>query len=124
MRLPLSRLRRLALALPLALGACVTWAQRPTTSPRGEQFFAGPVRVTRGDGTPILLDSVTVRADSVVGREQAPPHARVAIPAGEVRAVEARRTDPIGTMMVVFVPMLAAVALWASYKLGRAGFND
>lgn len=93
-------------------------------SPRGEPFFAGTVRVTRGDGTPILLDSVTVRADSVVGREHAPPHARIAIPAAEVQTVEARTTDPITTAVLVFVPMLAAVALWSAYRLGRDGFND
>ena len=124
MRLSLSRRRRLALALPLALGACATWSRRPLPSPQGERFLAGPVRVTREAGTAILLDSVTVGADSVVGREHAAPHARVAIPAGEVRTVEARRTDPVGTVMVIVVPVLAAVVLWASFKLGRDGFRE
>ena len=35
--------------------------------------------------------------------------------------VEARRADPVGTVMVVIVPVLTAVVLWASYKAGLIG---
>ena len=124
MRSPRSSLRRLILALPFVLGACVTWAQRPAPSPRGEQFFAGPVRFTRVTGATILLDSVTVGADSVVGREHAPPRARIAIPAAEVRTVEVRRTDGVAIGASIIATLLAATAIWAGLKLGREGFND
>jgi len=110
----------LALSLTAALGACTTWSRRPVPVPGQDRCFAA-ARVTRGEGAPILLDSVTVGADSVVGREHAAPHARVAFATAEVRLVEARRTDPIGTVTVVLVPILAAVVLWASFEVRKLG---
>jgi hypothetical protein len=111
----------LALVLALSLGACHSW-RRPVPAPGQERFFA-TARVTRADGAPVLLDSVTVRADSVVGRQHAAPHARVAFAAVEVRLVEARRTDPVGTVMLVLVPILTAVVLWASFEVRKLGTN-
>jgi len=112
------------LALAAALGACTTWSQRPVPSPAGEQRYAGPVRVTRTEGRPVLLDGVTVGADSIVGRAHRNPDARIAIPISEVRRVEARRADPLATVVLVLATATAAVALWASYMLGRGAFYD
>ena len=107
-------------ALVTSLGACTTWSRRPVAAPGEDRFFA-TARVTRGEEPPILLDSVTVGRDSVVGTERAGARARVAIPVSEVRMVEARRSDPVGTVMVVVVPILAAVVLWASDELRKLG---
>jgi hypothetical protein len=123
MRSARSSLRRLILALPLALGACITWAQRPMPAPQGEQRIAGPVRVTRMKGASILLDSVAIRADSVVGREMAPPHARIAIPSAEVRTVEERRTDGVVIGASIIATLLAGTAIWAGLKLAREGLG-
>jgi hypothetical protein len=118
-----SAFRRLvALLLPLAaaLGGCTTWSRRPVSAPGDDRFFAA-ARVTPVHGEPILLDRVTVSHDGVVGRRHAPPHARVAFAAGEVRRVEARRADPMATAMVAVVPILAAVVLWASFEVRKLG---
>jgi hypothetical protein len=105
-------LPRLALALPLiaALGACTTWRPGPISAPGGNTFLEGPVRVTRTDGATVQLRHATISRDSIVGLERASPHARVAIPVAEVRRVEARRANRVGTAVVVAVPVIAAVA--------------
>jgi hypothetical protein len=110
-------LRHLALALPLiaTLGACSTWSRRPAPTRPHEQFRTGPVRVTRTDGSTIVLDRVTIGADSVIGRDHARPHARVAIPASDVRRVEARRVDPLRTSAVLILSLGAVVAVWAAF---------
>jgi hypothetical protein len=108
------------LPLAAALGACTTWSRRPVPAPGEEHYFAA-ARVIRADDAPVLLDSVTVRADSVVGWQHAAPHARIAFAAAEVRLVEARRTDPVGTVMLVLVPILTAVVLWASFEVRKLG---
>ncbi|HET7460358.1 MAG TPA: hypothetical protein VFJ82_03885 [Longimicrobium sp.] len=114
---PFRLVRRLALAVPLmaALGACATWSRRPAPAAPHEQFLAGPVRVTRADGSPLVLDRVTFGPDSVIGREHARPHGRVAIPAAEVRKVEGRRVDPLRTSGVAVVSLAALVAVCAAF---------
>ena len=120
------RLRRTVLALSLAawLGACATWSQRPLPAPGHDRFLPGPVRVTRSDGIPFLLDDVTVGADSVVGREVVAPRRRVSIPVSEVRSVEARRTDPLATAAVVAISVAAAAAAWAALVIAIVGTGN
>ncbi|MFL5386801.1 MAG: hypothetical protein ACJ8GN_30275 [Longimicrobiaceae bacterium] len=110
--------RLLPVVLALALGACTAWARQPTPRP-GQDSLAGPVRVFRVDSSALRLYHVTITADSVVGWERA--GVRRAIDIAEVTRVEARRADPVGTVMLVFVPVLTAVVLWASYKAGAIG---
>ena len=114
---PARTLRRLALALPLigALGACSTWSRRPAPTQPHKQFVTGPVRVTRTDGSQVVLERVTIGADSVIGRAQARPHARVAIPASEVRGVEGRRLDPLRTSAAGALTLGAVVAVWSAF---------
>lgn len=92
-------------------------------SPRGEQFLAGPVRITRVTGAPLLLDSVTVGADTVVGLDRAPPRTRIAIPVAEVRTVEERRTDLTVIGASIVATLLAATAVWAGLTLAREGLG-
>ncbi|HVG43198.1 MAG TPA: hypothetical protein VM890_00655 [Longimicrobium sp.] len=89
-------------------------------APGQDRFFA-TARVTRGEGPPILLDNVTIGRDSLVGRERAGPRTRVAIPLSDVRTVEARRTDPVGTAAVVLVTVIGVIALWGAYELRNLG---
>jgi hypothetical protein len=109
------RLRTLVvpLALAAALGACTQWSRRPIPAPGEDRFFAGRVRVTRAEGPPVLLDSVTIGRDSVVGREVAAPRARVSIPVSEVRRVEARSANLLATAAIV-LSAAAAFAVWAA----------
>jgi hypothetical protein len=116
-----SRLRRspIPIVLALTLGACTTRWPQPVPRPGQDRFLAGPVYVTRTDGTTVLLDNVTLSADSVVGREHAGTQARVAIAAGEVQKVEWRRTNPFATAVVVL--LVAAGALGVSILIGLNG---
>jgi hypothetical protein len=104
--------RRLARVLTLvaALGACATWTPEPTSAPTHGRSHAGPVRVTRADGAVVVLDHASVGADSVIGSEHAAPHARVAIPASDVRKLESRRPQPVRTAALAAVGAVAAVA--------------
>jgi hypothetical protein len=115
-----SRLRSLAIALPLAasLGACTTWSRQRLPAPGEDRFFA-TARVTRADGAPIELDNVTVGQDSVVGRM--PSGRRVALPVSEVRMVEARRTDPFATLATVVLAVAGALAVWAAIVISTIG---
>jgi hypothetical protein len=117
-------IRRLAVAVPLAaaLGACSRWARTPLPSPAGDRFYAGPVRVTRVDGPVLELDNVTVRRDSVVGRDYA--RTRFAISAAEVRTIEARRTDPLATAAVIAASLAAAVAVWGAIVISTVGLGN
>ncbi|MFL5386802.1 MAG: hypothetical protein ACJ8GN_30280 [Longimicrobiaceae bacterium] len=113
--------RLLPLALALVLGACTTWGRQPLPRPGEDRFLAGPVHVTRADGSTVLLDNVTLTADSVVGRERTAAHARVAIATGDVRRVEAQREDPLGTAATVLVAVAAAFAAFAAIAIGTLG---
>ena len=89
-------------------------------APGKDDFFV-TARVTRTDGAAFFLDNVTVGRDSVVGREQAAPHARVSIPVSRVRTVEARRTDPLATAAVVTLSVAAAYAAFAALMISIVG---
>ena len=68
-----------------------------------------------------VTGNVTIGRDSLVGRERTGPRTRVAIPLSDVRTVEARRTDPIGTAAVVLVTVIGVIALWGAYALRNLG---
>lgn len=109
--LAFSRRFRLALALPLlAATGCATWSQRSASAGAQDETYAGTVRVTRADGESIVLDRVTVGVDSVVGIDRGSRHARVAIPASEVRRLESRKSQPVRTAALAAVGMVAAFA--------------
>jgi hypothetical protein len=113
--------RLLPLVLALALGACTTRWPQPAPRPGQDRFLAGPVYVTRTDGSTVLLDDVTLSADSVVGREHAGTHARVAIAMGEVQRVEQRRANPLATVAVVLVAAAGAFAVVVLIALNDIG---
>ena len=102
----------LVVVLAMTPGACMQWSRRPHPAPEQDHFLAGRVRVTRADGSAVLLDSVTVGRDSVVGREVSAARGRVAIPATEVRRVESRRVSPFATAAVVVLTVAAAFVAW------------
>jgi hypothetical protein len=113
----LLRRRRLLLAIPLAaaLGACSTWKPAPMPAPSRDEAMSGPVRVTRTEGSRVVLDFVKVDRDSLVGNAHAEPHGRVAIPAAEVRRMERRRVSAAATGALVLLSLAAAVAVVAAF---------
>ncbi|HET7233870.1 MAG TPA: hypothetical protein VFJ16_27915 [Longimicrobium sp.] len=84
-----------ALACALLLGACTTWEEQWNPAP-GASPPIGLVRVTRTDGSAMVLEHVTVRGDSIVGT---PPRmtAPVAFALAGVKKVEVQRSDPVAT---------------------------
>lgn len=120
-RPPRLRRRAIAVVVAVALGGCTTWARQPVPQPGEDRFLAGPVYVTRADGSTVILDNVTLSADSVVGRERAAARARVALAIAEVRRMETQRADPLGTAAVVLVSVTAAFAAFAAIAIGTLG---
>lgn len=92
-------------------------------APEDSRAWRGPVRVTPLEGSPVLLDGVTVSRDSVVGLQHTTPHARIAIPAAEVRMLEARKADPMATVALFAVPLIALTALWGAFGASRVGLD-
>jgi hypothetical protein len=122
MRISALPLRRLALVVPLAasLGGCMTWSRQPAAAPGQDRFFA-TARVTRGDGSVFVLDNVTVGRDSVVGRNDDAARSRIALPLAEVRSVEARRENALGTLALMALGAAAALALYAAAVISTIG---
>ncbi|HET7233868.1 MAG TPA: hypothetical protein VFJ16_27905 [Longimicrobium sp.] len=79
----------------LLLGACTTWEEQWNPAP-GTSRPVGLVRLTRTDGSVMVLEHVVVRGDSIVGR---PPRmtAEVAFALADVKKAEVQRADPAST---------------------------
>ncbi|HET7464162.1 MAG TPA: hypothetical protein VFJ82_23090 [Longimicrobium sp.] len=97
-------------ALPLA--ACGTWREQPRPLPAPRRSIPGLVRITRGDGSAIELNEAEVRGDSLVGLSST-TYRRVAMPLGQVKTVERRRTDLVGSIAVAAVVIAAAFGTYA-----------
>lgn len=104
--------RHLILALIgfLPAAGCSTWQGR-TFNPGSAVAISGehPLRVTRYDGTVLVLHRVLVTADSVFGDFGNPPR-RLAISLSEVSRIEERRVSPPHTLGLALV-IAAALAL-------------
>jgi hypothetical protein len=110
--MPFSRISIATLLLAtMALGGCMHWSSRPLPTPGQQTQLRGSVRVTRTDGRVLLLDNAAARADSVTGISHEQPELRVAIATGEVRKVEARRTNTPATAVAVALLTGFATAL-------------
>jgi len=116
------RLSRLA-AVPLLacslLGACTTWRSRPVSEPGAAAFVAKQARVTRADGTALVLADAQVRGDSLWGT--AARGARVAVALRDVRRVEVRRPNELGTaILATFAAAAVAVLVLVSSRAAVA----
>ena len=85
------------------LSGCQGW--RAQTSPMPGAQLSNPARVTRTDGSVVVVRDATVSRDSVAGTGEA---GRVAIPLSEVRSIEARRMDG-GRTALLTVGILAGL---------------
>lgn len=111
--------RRLAVPLLAALVAsgCVTWGSQRVPGPSSSQRLLSPVRVTRADSSTLVVFDATMAADSIVGYTSADSASRrrVSVAVADVRKIEARKTDVLGTIVltaaVTFVVGFAAYAL-------------
>jgi hypothetical protein len=104
--------------IAILLTGCTTWRPEPdlgrvpTDEPRGR------VRITREDGTQLVLTEAVVHADSLVGFEEIPgfeDSVRESVALSDVRTIEVRRTN----RLLVFGIVVAALAI--IYDHGQTG---
>jgi len=107
-----------ALGCALLLGGCTTWREQPNPLPTVRRTLDGPVRITRRDGSFVVLDLADERGDSVTGVSKTAKR-RVSIPADEVARVEQRRPNELATVALI---LLAAAAAFGAYAYSI--FND
>lgn len=68
-----------------------------------------------------VLDNVTLGRNSVVGRDYDAARSRIAIPRTEVRSVEARRENALGTVALLALGAAAALGVWAAAMIATVG---
>lgn len=86
--------------------ACVAWQATPMSGPGiAAEDVPSRVRVTRADGTMVVLRDAVLRADSITGYGEGGAPAGVAL--SDVQTLEARQPSPI----VVLLPALVVAAV-------------
>lgn len=118
------RVRR---ALPVAgialLAACATWVPRsgPDAATRAHARATPqhPVRLTLRNGQVLTVTALVVSGDSLLGiqGDARQPHARVAVPLGDVQTIEQRDVDPGRTIGLVVAITGIGAALWLALVL-------
>jgi len=103
------------LPLLLCVAGCHTWQHRDVANLRPAPapiVFSGsyPVRVTRPDGSKIVLKHAEVVGDSVVGDVGSRPR-RAAVAVADVRRLEEQRPSSARTALLVPAVLLGALAL-------------
>ena len=102
----------------MALSGCHGWRAQANPTPGAQ--LPNPARVTRTDGSVVVMRDAAVARDSVAGTGEA---GRVAIPLSEVRSIEARGMNggrtallTVGILAGVFgLVVLAATSIPPSY---------
>ena len=94
------------LVLCAALCACTSWQAEPIAPARdGAGGEPRRMRVTRTDGSQVVLEDARVGADGVHGRWE---RTQAFIPTGEIRELETRGQDDAGTIGLIVVLVGAA----------------
>ena len=114
-RRPSPRMMRLGrVIIILALNACHVWRPEPVRS--ASSFNANTrVRVTRNDGTGLILVSTRIANDSIVG-VWAGSSKRVAVPVADVRRLDAYGVSADRTTVAVVGVAVAAIVLGGAFR--------
>lgn len=94
------------------LSGCHGW--RAQANPTPDAQLPNPARVTRTDGSVLVLRGAVVSQDSITGTAE---RSRVAIPLSQVRSIDARRMDGDRTALLglgILAGVFGLVALAAS----------
>lgn len=116
------------LALVAALGGCVTrWEAQPGPVPFAVANARSntPLRVTRRDGSQVVLQNVTIQGDTLIGYadldQPLPAYApRTTVPLGDVSTISQREPDvgasvAIGTaaaLIVIYLSLTVSGPIW------------
>lgn len=116
----MARFARLAavpmLACALLLGACTSWHARPVSQPGAGTFVAKRARVTRADGTSLVVADARVRNDTLSGTVEN-GGAPVSLALADVRRVEVRRPNELANVLLItFAAAAVTVALLAGAR--------
>jgi hypothetical protein len=96
----------LIVLLATLTSACVAWQATPMSGPGvAPEDVPSKVRVTRSDGTTVVLIEAMLRADSIKGYEESGVPGSVAV--SDVQMLEVRRPSPV----VALLPALVVVAI-------------
>jgi hypothetical protein len=98
----------------LAFNACHVWRPEPV-HPTSSFAADTRVRVTRNDGTGLVLVSTRIANDSVIGA-WAGSSTRVAVPASDVKRLETYRVSADRTTIVVIGVAAAAIVFAIAFK--------
>jgi len=106
------RYRTAALLLPLLLGAgCATWQIEPVAP---ESLFAegetGALRVTRADGSRVIVEHPVLRADTLFGIVHGTEGRDIRIPVTDVRQLETGGFNAGRTFLLFLAAGAAALA--------------
>ena len=109
------------LLLSTQLLACTEWSTE-TMSARNliESSHPSRIRVTRTDGTHVVLNQPVLQSDTLVGQVKG---SRSAVPVADVTGVAVRRTNTVNTVLLIggLIFITAAVAAAASSYGGSFG---
>ncbi len=114
-----TRSTAMLLLLVLPLSACHKWVPpelRPGVAPDSVVAY-DQVRVTRVDGSSLVLHGARLSADSLVGDDEPSgtrrQPLRVALPRHEIESLEVRRTDVGATVLTALGVAAVAIGLTA-----------
>lgn len=120
MRRPYSTLVRAALIATLGMPAiaCMSWKTQPVSPDQALAKSPTQVRVTRADGSKVVLLRPAIVADSLIGEPPGDPTKRiaqrVAIPLSEVQSVAVQRLSAGKTALLIAGVGLTALAVVAA----------
>lgn len=113
-----------ALLLLVYLPACTSWrVGTPTPSAFVEREHPQRARVTRTDGTQVMVNEPTVAGDTLVGTLANHDATRVTIPLAEVQSVAVRKFSTGKTLLVVGGVLGVVVIAWIIDCSGRTGWD-
>jgi hypothetical protein len=107
-----------AVAAPLSLAACTGYRAQPTPQPSANTLVAQRARVTKADGTSLLLVNAIVRGDTLRGTLGQPGGTPVAIALADVRRFEVRQPKHAATTALLLLVTVPVAALGTFVALG------
>jgi len=118
------RLRLRLAIISLGVAGCHTWTHVRTPEEGIARAGTGTIQVTKTDWSVLLMQSPTIRQDTLIGTSVDREHIRVAIPMREVSSVATQevsvwRTAGAGYLTVVIALGLTVVIL-SFYVLGNS----
>ena len=93
----------------LGLSACHTWTHVRTPEEAIARVGTGTLQVTKTDATVVLIESPTIRQDTLIGTSLNAEHSRVAIPMREVSTVATQEVSLLRTAGAGYLTVLGAL---------------